>query len=83
MSILADVISVYILVLWVRAILSWVLPPGSRGVLAEVNRWTMAVTEPLLAPIRRLLPMLRLGGVGIDLSVFVLMIILYIVRSAI
>jgi YggT family protein len=39
-----------------------------------------AITEPLLAPIRRLLPMLQTGGMGWDLSPLVALLLLWAVE---
>ena len=60
----------YILVLIAYVIIAWVprmpepLQPAARGVRALV--------DPLLTPLRRVMPPLRLGGIGIDLSILVL-----------
>jgi YggT family protein len=83
MGLLRDLLLVYIWVLVLRAILSWVLPPNADGFLRELNRIVIIVTEPLLSPIRRLLPMMRVGGVGVDLSIFILIIVLEVVRAVV
>jgi YggT family protein len=50
-----------------RALLSWFpVSPGSP--LATVNHVLYRLTEPVLAPVRRLLPPVRFGTMGIDLS---------------
>jgi YggT family protein len=50
-----------------RALLSWFpVSPGSP--LATVNHVLYRLTEPVLAPVRRLLPPVRFGATGIDLS---------------
>jgi YggT family protein len=54
-------------VLFPRALLSW-FPVTSNGALATINTVLWRLTEPVLAPIRRLVPPLRLGGAGLDLS---------------
>lgn len=55
-----------------RALLSWFpTPSGLMGRFADVLR---QVTEPVLAPIRRVLPPLRIGGASLDLSVLVAII---------
>ncbi len=54
-------------VLFPRALLSWFpAPPGST--LASVNSVLYRLSEPVLGPVRRLLPPVRAGGFGIDLS---------------
>lgn len=42
---------------------------------------TYTVTDPPLKLLRRFIPPLRLGGVALDLSFFVLLIIVYILLS--
>ncbi|WP_419185692.1 YggT family protein [Mangrovactinospora gilvigrisea] len=52
----------------------WTPPRPMRVTLGAVY----SVTDPPLRLLRRFLPPLRLGGVALDLSFFVLMIIVYI-----
>ena len=40
------------------------------------------VTEPVLRPLRALIPPIRAGGVGIDLSIIIAFVILLVLRSA-
>ncbi len=70
---LARLFDLYSLVILVAVILSWVrLPPDN-----PIVRVTSALTEPLLAPIRRILP--DVGG--FDLSPIVLLLALRLLRS--
>ncbi len=70
---LARLFDLYSLVVLAAVILSWVrLPPDNPLV-----RVTTTLTEPLLAPIRRVLP--DLGG--IDLSPMVLLVALRLLRG--
>src|SRR3546814_10354101 len=75
------VISLYIWLLIISAILSWliafnVVNTRNRFVYLVVD-FLYRVTEPALAPIRRLLPSLG----GIDLSPMVLILLLTFVRN--
>jgi YggT family protein len=54
------VIQVFILVLFIRVILSWLSPYPTNA----VARFFWLLTEPVLAPIRRRMPLMS----GIDLS---------------
>jgi YggT family protein len=54
-------------VLFPRALLSW-FPASPGSTLASVNAVLYRLTEPVLGPVRRLLPPVRAGGFGIDLS---------------
>lgn len=78
MGIVHLLISLYLLVLVAAALASW-FPP--RGFAADVQRVLRTLTEPVLRPVRAVLPMVRLGGAGLDLSIFVVMIVLNIVNN--
>ncbi len=67
----------YVVILYV--IFSWVpRPPDAlRPFIIGVAR----LVEPVLAPLRRVIPPLRLGMVALDLSVIVLLIGLGLLRS--
>ena len=54
-------------VLFPRAILSW-FPAAPGSTLASINSVLYRLTEPVLAPVRRLLPPMRAGAMAIDLS---------------
>ncbi|MBU7599565.1 YggT family protein [Streptomyces sp. XM4193] len=56
---------------------SW--QPGKAMVVVLEAAYT--VTDPPLKLLRRFIPPLRFGGVALDLSFFVLMIIVYIAMS--
>ena len=78
--ILVDLIQVYIVVLFVRIILTW-FPTDPWSGLGRFERALGRVTDPVLAPIRRVLPPLRVGGGGIDLSPIVLLVALEVLVS--
>ncbi|MQY16773.1 hypothetical protein SRB5_69760 [Streptomyces sp. RB5] len=58
---------------------SW--QPGKAMVVLLEGTYT--VTDPPLKLLRRFIPPLRLGGVALDLSFFVLMIIVYILLNVV
>jgi YggT family protein len=81
-SLVCQLLSLYFIVLIARIILSWFpISPGSG--LATVFSLLYAVTEPVLGPLRRLIPPLMLGGAGIDLSPIILFFGIRILQSAI
>jgi len=72
-------ILLYLCQVWIvcaiaRAVLSW-FPITYGSVAHRVNIVLVRVTEPLISPVRRLLPTARVGNVGLDLS-FLLVIVL-------
>jgi len=73
-SVVVALLEVYLWgILFPRALLSW-FPARPGSALATVNSVLYRLTEPILAPVRRVLPPLQAGGMGIDLS-FILVFI--------
>lgn len=73
-------LSIYTYILIASAIYSWlyafnVINPRNT-VVATIGQFLYAVTEPVLAPIRRRLPNLN----GIDISPIILLLLIYFVR---
>jgi len=70
-----------------RAVLDWTVAlagpsvPGSFR--SRLSGGVHAATEPILAPVRRVLPPLRIGSVGIDLAFIVVFLAIVIIRSLI
>ncbi len=81
MALLQTLISLYILLIFARSILSWFAPQRQGGAIAQVDRALFIATEPLLGPLRRALP--RPGGAAaaVDFSPMVAIILLVIVRG--
>jgi len=75
-------ITAYIYLLVLRALVSWIPPttqlgPTARQLLATLFK----VTEPVLRPIRNLITPLRVGGMGVDFSTFVAIIVLSFING--
>ena len=91
MSVVVQVIYIalmcFLVVLFFRLVMDYVFQfarswqPGKAMVV--VLEATYTVTDPPLKLLRRVIPPLRLGGVALDLSFFVLMIIVYILISVV
>jgi YggT family protein len=74
------VIEAYVIVLVARALLSWVpVRPGSP--ITGITRVLDRITEPVLRPVRRVLPPIRAGGMGIDLSIIIVIVVAEILVS--
>jgi YggT family protein len=72
--ILAYLIQLYLLVLVARALLSWFqAAPGSA--LARVDAVLAAITEPVLAPVRKVIKPVPVGGTYLDLSIIVVFLV--------
>ena len=61
-----------------RVIISWVRPNFSDSRWRKILKFVYQVTEPILAPIRELLPT---GSMGIDLSPLIALIAIMIIRN--
>ena len=77
-TVIAWLLELFLLVLIARALLSWFQTP--RGsVLDKINQVLAVVTEPVLAPLRKVIPPVRVGGTYLDLSILVLFLVIQIV----
>ncbi len=71
---LSTVINLIVLVLIVQAVLSWLIAfnvvNASNQFVSMIWRFTTALTEPMLKPIRKIIP--NLGGIDISPIVLIL-----------
>jgi len=72
------VVQIWVFCAIARALLSW-FPISYDSAFHRINRLLVAVTEPVIAPVRRLLPPARMGNVGVDLSFLVVLLVAQIV----
>jgi YggT family protein len=74
MALLCQLVLLFEVALFARVILSWFpLQPG--GAMAKVNRFLVRITDPVLEPVRRMLP--RMGM--FDLSPILVFLVLEVV----
>ena len=67
-----------LVVVFVRVILSWFpISPGTG--LASIYNVVYSITEPVLGPIRRVMPGVGFGGMGLDLSPIIVLLGLQII----
>ena len=81
LTLVSTVITIYVWLLIAQAVLSWLVAFGIvnryNRVVATIGDFLWRITEPLLRPIRRVLP--DLGG--IDISPVILILLLYFLRD--
>ncbi len=77
MGILCTLISIFIFVLFARAIMSWFPARPGSGV-AQINRLLADLTEWAVRPVRRIIPPAGM----FDLSFLVIFVALLIIRAA-
>jgi YggT family protein len=75
---LSSLAEAYLVVIFVRIILSWFpISPGSA--MASIYNIVYAVTEPVLGPLRRMMPSVGFGGMGLDLSPIIVILALQLI----
>nr|WP_255668800.1 YggT family protein [Aeromicrobium duanguangcaii] len=84
-SILYNLIYLAIIFVIARFVVDWVQllarqwqPRGAIAVLCEV---IFTVTDPPLRALRKVIPPIRLGGIMLDVSAMVLLLLLFIAQS--
>jgi YggT family protein len=66
-------LTVYMWIIIIRALISWVSPDPYNPIV----RFLYRITEPVLRPVRTILP---IGGMGIDFSPLIVILIIYFLR---
>jgi YggT family protein len=82
MDIFCILLTVYWVILLIRILSSWFPIPPS-GPIRTVMDLVYAVTEPVLRPIRGLLPPVRMGAVAFDLSPIIVFVIIQVLQYSI
>src|SRR5512137_2977997 len=75
-KVLGMALNIYLWIIIIRALLSWVNPDPYNPIVQFLTR----VTEPVLRPLRKLVPSYRLG---IDLSPLIAILIIYFLEIAV
>ena len=70
------------MVIIARILLEWVQVPFDHPI-ERVRRVFRVATDPVLVPVRKILPPIRAGGMGIDLSPIVVLVALSVIASVI
>lgn len=83
MAFVCTILQIYLLVVFARIVLSWFPVSSPEGVMASIQRVLYALTEPLLGPLRSVLPPVQLGAAAMDLSPIVLTLGIVILSNVI
>ena len=87
LALVSFVLLLFQLLLVARAVLDWSVvlagPSAAGGVRARLTSGAHGVTEPVLAPVRRIVPPLRLGGVAVDLAFLIVFFGVVLLRALI
>lgn len=77
-EVLCFLLTAYWIVLLAHVVFSWV--PRPPDPIMPLVRGVRVVVEPLAAPLRRVIPPLRMGGMGLDLSILVLFLLVLVLQ---
>ncbi|HWM05228.1 MAG TPA: YggT family protein [Actinophytocola sp.] len=82
-SLLGLILLLFLIALVVRAVLDWtaVLASGGGPGVARAREISHRVTEPVIGPVRRVVPPVRIGDVRIDLAFTLVVVATVILRS--
>jgi YggT family protein len=78
---LGNLIDIYLLLVIGRILLSW-FPISPESPMSSVFSFLYRLTEPVLGPIRRMLPPIGMGGMALDLSPIIVIFGLEILKNA-
>jgi YggT family protein len=80
--IIVIVLELFLLALFAYSILSWVIAAGNMAYdspVRKIQNVLSAICEPVLRPVRRIIPPVRMGGAGLDLSVMIVFLVILVV----
>ena len=78
-GIIVALLYLFLFILFAYSILSWVVAYGRLAYDSPVRKIQdvlSRICEPVLRPVRRLIPPVRLGGAGLDLSVLIIFLVI-------
>jgi YggT family protein len=78
LNLIVQLINLYGIALFARVILSW-FPIDPSGPMASIFSFLYTITEPVLAPVRRMVPAIG----GLDLSPLIVFFALRLVAQAV
>ncbi len=82
MTIFCSLLQLYLIALFGRIILSWFpISPGSA--MASIYSFLYTITEPVLGPVRRVIPPIGGAGMAFDLSPIIVLVVIQVVIGAI
>jgi YggT family protein len=80
-SILANIVTIYLVILAARAVLSW-FPVRGGTLLASINTILFELTEPVLRPVRKVIPPAGMFDLSFMVVFFALIILQGILRAS-
>ncbi|GGF37870.1 YggT family protein [Marmoricola endophyticus] len=83
-QIIAWALGLFVFLLLVRFVMDWVQLFARdwrpRGIVLALLEIVYSITDPPIKAVRKVLPMVRLGGMGLDLSPMVVLIVCLVLQ---
>jgi YggT family protein len=86
LALIGFVLWIFLLILIAYSILSWLTMSGRLNYdspVFKIQRVLGSICEPVLRPVRKLIPPVQVGGVGIDLSVLIVFLVITVLDSTV
>jgi YggT family protein len=86
LAFIGDLLYLFLLILLAYSILSWLTVSGRLAYdspVFKIQSVLARICEPVLRPVRRIIPPVRVGGVGLDLSVLVVFLVIEVLINTI
>ena len=79
LDIVCNALNIYLFCILGRILLSW-FPLDPNGAMATVAGFLYTITDPVLGPLRRAVPPVRLGAAALDLSPIIVIIGIQVIQ---
>jgi YggT family protein len=76
-------LSIYRIILFIRILAGWFPPPRYGSPLRPILEFMADITDPVLRPIRNMMPPIRAGAMALDLSPIIVFVLLSVIQTAI
>ena len=79
-------LNIFVLVLFAYSILSWLTYSGRLAYdspVIKAQRVLASICEPVLRPVRKVIPPVQVGGVGLDLSVLIVFVVVAVLNNTV
>jgi len=86
LSLIGDLLFLFLLILFAYSILSWFTASGRLAYdspVYKIQSTLSKICEPVLRPVRRIIPPVQVGGVGLDLSVLVVFLVIEVLINTV
>jgi YggT family protein len=86
LALIGFLLYLFLLVLLAYSILSWFTISGRMNFdspVFKIQQMLGRICEPVLRPVRKLIPPVQVGGVGLDLSVLIVFLVITVLTNTV